>query len=56
MPEEILPGYRKKRIYINAVLATHEVSQNYKPGCKELFFRIQRGWYVINPDVVWLKG
>ncbi len=54
MPEEILPDYRKKRTYINSVLATHEISQQEKPYCKLLFRRVQRGWYVLNPDVKWL--
>lgn len=53
MPEEILPEYRKKRPYINAVLATSEISQGDKSFCKYLFKRIQRGWYVINPDIKW---
>ena len=54
MPEEILPEYRKNRHYINAVLATNEVSQGDKSFCKYLFRRIQRGWYVINPDIKWI--
>ncbi len=54
MPEEILPEYRKNKPYINAVLATNEVSQSDKSFCKYLFRRIQRGWYVINPDIKWI--
>lgn len=55
MPEEILPDYRKNRSYINAVLATNEVSQGVKSFCKHTFRRVQRGWYVINPDMKWVK-
>jgi superfamily I DNA/RNA helicase len=54
IPEEVLPEYRKQRPYINAVLATNEVSQGDKSFCKYLFRRIQRGWYVINPDIKWI--
>lgn len=55
MPEDILPGYRKKRTYINAVLATNELSQFDKSFCKLLFKRVQRGWYVINPGIKWIS-
>ncbi len=54
MPDEILPEYRKRRPYINAVLATSEISQGDKSFCKYLFKRVQRGWYVINPDIKWI--
>ena len=54
IPEDILPEYRKKRTYINAVLATNEVSQHDKSFCKLLFMRVERGWYVINPDIKWM--
>ena len=54
MPEEILADYRKKRPYISAMLATNEISQGDKSFCKHLFKRMQRGWYVINPDVKWI--
>jgi hypothetical protein len=54
IPEEILPEYRKKRPYISAVLATNEISQKDKSFCKYAFKRVQRGWYVINPDIKWI--
>ena len=56
MPEEILPEYRKKRPYISAILATNEISQGDKSFCKFLFRRVQRGWYVINPDIKWIAA
>lgn len=55
LPEEILPDYRKNRSYISAVLATNEVSQSDKSFCKLVFRRVQRGWYVINPDIKWVE-
>ena len=55
LPEEILADYRKKRPYISAMLATNEISQSDKSFCKHLFKRVQRGWYVINPDVKWIE-
>lgn len=53
MPEDILPEFRKQRNYISAVLATNETSLREKSSCKNIFKRIQRGWYVVNPDVKW---
>jgi hypothetical protein len=53
MPEEILPPYRKVRTYINSVLALNEISRWEQPTCKLAFQRVQRGWYILNPDIKW---
>jgi hypothetical protein len=50
IPDEILPPYRKKRTYINSIMALNE---RYKdsPYCKSAFIRVERGWYILNPDI-----
>ncbi|MEJ7766839.1 MAG: UvrD-helicase domain-containing protein [Chitinophagaceae bacterium] len=53
MPDEILLPYRKNRSYINSVLASNEISRRDQPGCKLLFERVQRGWYIMNPNINW---
>ncbi|MEO7768640.1 MAG: UvrD-helicase domain-containing protein, partial [Ferruginibacter sp.] len=53
LPEEILPPYRKNRSYINSVLASNEISHTGKPGCKMVFERVERGWYILNPNIIW---
>jgi hypothetical protein len=50
MPDEILPPYRKKRTYINSVMAMHE-REKPSPYCKEAFLRVKRGRYVLNPEI-----
>ncbi|MDR1115518.1 MAG: hypothetical protein LBL33_05125 [Tannerella sp.] len=52
MPDEVLPPYRKKRTYINSVMAMHEANRD-SPYCKKAFVRVERGWYVLNPAMVW---
>jgi len=52
IPDEILPPYRKNRSYINSILAGNEISKLEQPRCKMLFYRVQRGWYVLNPELV----
>ncbi|MDR1342565.1 MAG: AAA family ATPase [Prevotellaceae bacterium] len=51
MPDEILPPYRKKRTYINSVMALHE-AYKISPYCKKAFIRVERGWYILNPGTV----
>jgi len=46
-PDTVLPAYRKKREFWLSVLAKHELSSN-NPYCKQLFYRVQRGAYVLN--------
>jgi len=53
MPDEVLPPYRKNRSYINSVLAANEISHAGKARCKMLFERVQRGWYILNPGIVY---
>jgi hypothetical protein len=52
MPDEILPPYRKKRTYINSIMAMNERDKD-SPYCKAAFLRVERGWYVLNPDIEW---
>jgi hypothetical protein len=51
LPDALLPPYRKKRTYINSVMALHELYKD-SPYCKETFIRVQRGMYVLNPDII----
>jgi hypothetical protein len=50
LPENVLPAFRKKKEYWLAVLAKHEVDGN-NPYNKKLFYRIERGVYVLNPNM-----
>jgi hypothetical protein len=51
MPDEVLPPYRKKRTYINSIMALHEINRD-SPCCKKAFIRAERGWYILNPGMV----
>ena len=51
IPDEILPPYRKNRSYINSIMALNEISKD-SPYCKKTFIRIQRGMYILNPNLV----
>jgi hypothetical protein len=53
IPDEVLPPYRKKRSYINSIMALHERNKQ-SPYCKAAFLRIERGWYVLNPDISYI--
>ena len=50
-PDEILPPYRKKRSYINSIMAQNEISKSDLPYCKETFRRVGRGMYILNMDI-----
>jgi hypothetical protein len=50
-PDAILPPYRKRRSYINGVMSLHEVSKEAPHG-KAVFMRVRRGFYKLNPDIV----
>jgi hypothetical protein len=52
MPDEILPLYRRQRSYVNSVLAGNEMDSN-NTGNKKLFKRVSRGYYVLNPSLVY---
>ncbi len=47
-PERIMPEYRKRRQYISSILAKNEIFRD-DPYNRQLFFRIRRGYYIINP-------
>jgi len=49
-PENVLFDYRKKRSYLNANLAKNEVNRD-DPYNKKLFLRLERGYYVLNPEM-----
>jgi hypothetical protein len=48
IPTNILPEHRKKRAYINAILAKNEIDSN-QPYSRKLFVRLRVGFYVVNP-------
>lgn len=50
IPDSVLPPYRKKRPYVNGVLALHEAARE-SPQSKHLFMRADRGCYTIHPDL-----
>lgn len=49
-PENVLPDYRKKRTYISANLSKNEIDGS-NPWNKKLFLRVERGFYVLNPNI-----
>jgi hypothetical protein len=49
-PDNILPEFRKKRQYLNAILSKNEIDR-VDPYGKKLFLRIGRGVYVLNPNL-----
>ena len=52
-PETVLPAFRKKREYWLALLSKHETGSR-NPYNKKLFKRIERGTYILNPDLqIW---
>lgn len=50
LPNSILPEYRRKRTYINSILANNEVDRNFIYN-KKLFKRIKHGVYVLNSEL-----
>lgn len=49
-PSKIMPAYRKARTYISAFLSKNEIMRlRVAPTCRGLFYRIKRGFYIINP-------
>ena len=53
MPSSILPDYRRKRQYVNSILAKNEIDSN-NPYNKKLFIRRVRGCYDLNPYIRFL--
>ncbi len=55
-PNAILPDFRKKRQYLNAILSKNEIDRSDLYN-KKLFLRIARGVYVLNPELeIWVEG
>jgi hypothetical protein len=50
MPETVIAEFRKKRSYINSILANNEVDRNFIYN-KKLFKRFSTGVYGLNPDL-----
>jgi hypothetical protein len=55
IPDEILPPCRKKRTYINSVMAMNEVTKQ-SPYCKSAFIRVERGLYILNPELAAVRN
>lgn len=53
LPNELVPEYRKKRGYLNSILAANEISRIGDQNCKMMFNRVKRGWYIVNPTLDW---
>ncbi len=53
MPSSILPDYRKKRSYINSILANNEVDRKFIYN-KKLFKRKALGCYEVNPNLIFV--
>ena len=49
-PDTVLADYRKKRTYISANLAKNEIDGS-NPWNRKIFMRIERGCYVLNPNL-----
>jgi hypothetical protein len=49
-PDHVIAGYRKKRPYLSAILSKNEINRN-DPYNRKLFVRIERGHYIINPNL-----
>ncbi|MDA3893384.1 MAG: UvrD-helicase domain-containing protein [Salinivirgaceae bacterium] len=49
-PDNLLEDYRKKRTYISSMLSKNEIESN-NPYNHKLFVRVERGVYVVNPDL-----
>ncbi|MBI5213903.1 MAG: hypothetical protein HY957_11145 [Nitrospirae bacterium] len=50
VPDSIIPGYRKKRAYISALLSKNEID-SANPYNKKLFKRKRTGHYILNPEL-----
>jgi len=49
-PNHVIAEYRKKRPYLSAVLSKNEINRQ-DPYNRKLFVRIERGRYIINPNL-----
>jgi len=50
-PETIIPEKRKRRAYISSILAKNEINRRDIYN-RKLFLRVQRGNYILNPDIL----
>jgi hypothetical protein len=50
LPEHLWPAKRRKRSYVNAVLARAEVDSQYQPA-RKLWLRTKNGHYLPNPNM-----
>jgi hypothetical protein len=50
IPGNILPDYRRKRQYVNSILANNEADRMFIYN-KKLFKRVARGTYTLNPEM-----
>jgi hypothetical protein len=52
----VLPEYRKRRTYLLSLLSKHEVQSN-NPYNKQIFKRVERGHYTLNPKLkIWCNN
>jgi hypothetical protein len=49
-PNHVIAEYRKKRPYLSAILSKNELNRK-DPYNRKLFVRIERGRYIINPNL-----
>lgn len=49
-PNHVIAEYRKKRPYLSAILSKNEINRQ-DPYNRKLFVRIERGRYIINPNL-----
>ncbi len=54
LPDAIIPEKRKKRQYINSLLANNEVERDYMYN-RFIFKRVGHGIYNINPDLIFIE-
>lgn len=47
-PDHVIPAHRKRRSYLNKVLARNE-AQSLDPYNRKLFVRLRHGYYILNP-------
>ncbi len=50
LSDSIIPGYRKKRAYISALLSKNEIDSS-NPYSKKMFRRNRTGHYILNPKL-----
>ncbi|GBU08932.1 hypothetical protein AwWohl_00700 [Gammaproteobacteria bacterium] len=51
LPDDVVAFNRRKRSYINHILARAEKSSNYSPS-RQLWVRVKTGYYILNKDIL----